>query len=548
MSNFEVRDKIGQGGMGVVYRAHHLSLDLDVAVKFLHPHMADNVDAVRRFLQEARLAAKIKHPNVVQIYDTGRDERGRAYIVMEYLEGESLRSRIQRGRIAEGESVAILAQMLEGLDEAHRVGVVHRDIKPANVFLSRQGRVKIVDFGIAKAIGGASLTGTGTHIGTPEYMSPEQADGSPVDARSDLYNAGLVLFEMLTGKVPFKGSTPVSTLYMQVHQPPPPVPGVSRTVGAALARALAKSPAERFQTAADMRARLYRSGRTPRTALPLEPVKRGVARHNRLDRRIWLGAAAVLALAAGLVLLRTLTAGGHSAATKAAGADVSQPVTPGGPLVATKATGVDLSLRVPLGAKYKVERKRTVDFGNQRLFSIEERGLYTCDGVLHWKTSLENSSLTVSGVTRAIPNQQGFASWATQSSANTLSWIAPPPSVQTTSAVVGKDLPLPAGFDWLGPTTWRLARLGGPLAFETAAPTPHAGGCVLESNYRDYLTKQGIAKLPVDGWTIRQADWLIDPATGILLLSQVDERNSAGYRIIGYARMERAAESESNGK
>ena len=249
MSNYELGEKIGQGGMGVVYRAHHLSLDRDVAVKFIHQHLADDEEAVERFLREARLAAKINHPNVVQIYDTGQDDSGRPYIVMELLEGESLRQRLKRGPIPLADAVRISLEILDALTKAHSQGIVHRDIKPGNIFICADGESKLLDFGIAKALGGGSLTGTGTLVGTPEYMSPEQAEGERVDARSDLYSLGIVLYEMVSGVAPFKADTPVSVLHMQVHKPAPPVPGQGSALSGVITRALAKNPADRPQTA-----------------------------------------------------------------------------------------------------------------------------------------------------------------------------------------------------------------------------------------------------------------------------------------------------------
>ena len=223
MSTYELGEKIGRGGMGVVYRAQHTGLDIDVAVKFIHPHLADDDEAVARFIREARLSARIKHPNIVQIYDTGRDEQGRAYIVMEYLEGQSLRQRLKNGPIPEVEAIKIANDVLAALGKAHSTGVIHRDIKPGNIFLCSDGVAKLVDFGIAKAVGGGTLTGTGALVGTPEYMSPEQAEGLPVDAKTDIYSLGIVMYEMLTGVVPFKADSPLVVLRMQSERAFPPL-------------------------------------------------------------------------------------------------------------------------------------------------------------------------------------------------------------------------------------------------------------------------------------------------------------------------------------
>lgn len=255
MSQYELGEKIGRGGMGVVYRAHHLGLRRDVAVKFIHAHLMEDADAeeaVNRFLQEAMLVAQIDHPSVVRVFDTGRDDDGRPYIVMELLEGESLKDRLKRGPIPEAEALNIARQVLSALIEAHKLGIVHRDIKPGNIFLTKNGRVKLLDFGVAKALGGARLTSTGGMVGTAEYMSPEQAQGLPVDARSDLYGLGIVVYEMLTGQPPFQSDVQHAVIQMQINKRMPLLPEtVSAGTRGWIGRLTQKPVGSRFASASE---------------------------------------------------------------------------------------------------------------------------------------------------------------------------------------------------------------------------------------------------------------------------------------------------------
>jgi len=252
MDGYDIGEVIGRGGMGVVYRGLHTGLDRPVAVKFLSETLSGDPEFAGRFLREARICAKLDHPGIVRVYDTGTDA-GRPYIVMELLEGETLRQRIKRGPMPEEEALAVARHVLAALANAHALGIVHRDIKPGNVFLCRSGAVKVMDFGIARAATEARLTGTGAQLGTPEYMSPEQVEGKTADHRSDLYAVGILLYEMLTGDVPFRGDTPIVILHMQVAKPPPQLPStVSKRVRAGVMKALAKRPEERFASAEEM--------------------------------------------------------------------------------------------------------------------------------------------------------------------------------------------------------------------------------------------------------------------------------------------------------
>ena len=220
---YRIEEQIGAGGMGVVYRAMDVRLERPVALKFLPAGLGHQGDVNQRFLQEARAASALDHPNICTIYDLGRTEEGRPYIAMALYQGETLKDRLLRGPL-EAEDVAEIArQVAEGLAESHARDIVHRDIKPANLWLTDSGRVKILDFGLAKVAGEAGLTRTGDSMGTPTYMSPEQIRGEGVDHRTDLWSLGVVLYEALTGRVPFSGSNVPAILYAIHGQDPLPV-------------------------------------------------------------------------------------------------------------------------------------------------------------------------------------------------------------------------------------------------------------------------------------------------------------------------------------
>ncbi|MBN1137623.1 MAG: protein kinase [Anaerolineae bacterium] len=246
--------------MAIVYKAFQPSLRRYVALKVLPDYFQADPEFVARFQREARAAAQLSHPNVVTIYDVG-EQAGIHYIAMEYLEGGSLLDRLARGPLSPEEALQIVEQVGGALDFAHSRGLIHRDIKPGNILFSADGRPKVTDFGIARAGDTSRLTRSGTLLGTPEYMSPEQAQGRPVDHRSDLYALGVILYEMLTGRVPFQADTPHAIVYALIHQPPLPPrqlrPDLSSAMEAVLLKALAKQPNERFQTGADMTAALW---------------------------------------------------------------------------------------------------------------------------------------------------------------------------------------------------------------------------------------------------------------------------------------------------
>ena len=253
MASYSLEAPLGRGGMGLVYRARHLVLDKEVAIKFMTPALSEDPVFGARFLQEARMMARIDHPNIVRVLDAGEHDN-RRFLVMELLEGETLSERLQRQPPLEPrEAIRITSATLAALEEIHTQVVVHRDIKPANVFLCRSGAVKIMDFGIALATTEPRLTEFGKMIGTPEYMSPEQADGSAVTAWSDLYSVGVVLYEMLAGKPPFTADSPLVVLNLHVNRPLPPLPdSIPAPLRQVVDRALAKQPASRYASAREM--------------------------------------------------------------------------------------------------------------------------------------------------------------------------------------------------------------------------------------------------------------------------------------------------------
>ena len=220
---YEVIEELGEGGMGIVYKVFDRKIDEKVALKVLAPEIAGDERTIERFRNELKLARKISHRNVCRMYDLSEEEKTQ-FITMEYVPGENLKNLIKRiGQLSKTKAVSIAKQVCEGLVEAHRLGVVHRDLKPQNIMVDSEGNARIMDFGIARSIRTKSITETGMIIGTPEYMSPEQVEGVGVDHRSDLYSLGVILFEMLTGRVPFQGETPLSVILKhKTEQPPDP--------------------------------------------------------------------------------------------------------------------------------------------------------------------------------------------------------------------------------------------------------------------------------------------------------------------------------------
>lgn len=253
---YKIIAKIGSGGMADVYKAIDTVLDRPVAVKVLHKYFAEDEDFVSRFRREAQAAASLNHPNIVNIYDWG-SENGTYFIVMELLEGQSLKKYISlKGTVPPKEAMAIAKKMLSALNFAHKHQIIHRDIKPHNIILTKEGEVKVTDFGIARA-GASTMTQTGTILGTAHYLSPEQARGQDVGVTSDIYSAGIVLYEMVTGNIPFEGDNPVAIALKHVHEHPTPPrdinPSIPEALQTIIQKAMAKNPESRYQSAAEMR-------------------------------------------------------------------------------------------------------------------------------------------------------------------------------------------------------------------------------------------------------------------------------------------------------
>jgi serine/threonine-protein kinase len=252
---YELEELVGTGGMSSVFRARDRQLERRVAIKILHEHYADDPEYLERFRREARAVARLSHPNIVTVIDRG-DDGGRQYIVFEHVEGENLKELVLRsGRLPVRRALELVLAVADGLAFAHAQGLVHRDVKPQNVLLSREGDVKVTDFGIARSLHVEhGVTQTGTVLGTGEYLAPEQASGKPVSPATDVYSLGVVLWELLAGDVPFVGENFVAVALRHVNEPPPHVrerrPDVSPRLDAAVERALAKDPARRFSSMA----------------------------------------------------------------------------------------------------------------------------------------------------------------------------------------------------------------------------------------------------------------------------------------------------------
>ncbi|HKV74160.1 MAG TPA: protein kinase [Gemmatimonadales bacterium] len=291
---YRLERELGAGGMGMVFLATDLALDRPVAIKVIHPELATHPSIAQRFLAEARMIARLRHPNIVAVHTAG-EATGLLYYVMDYVEGESLRQRLQReGRLDPAAVERLVLDLADALDAAGRAGLVHRDVKPENVLIEQaSGRALLADFGIARAMGSSdrdAITGQGLAVGTPTYMSPEQAGGEQVDSRSDLYSLGVVAYELLAGHPPFRGATSAAVASKHLSESPPPIdrlrPDVPAPLGAVIMRALAKSPEQRWQTGAEMRHSL------------VAPAAPAVQSRRSLMQAL-VGAAAVLLVAVG---------------------------------------------------------------------------------------------------------------------------------------------------------------------------------------------------------------------------------------------------------
>ena len=309
-SRYQIVEELGGGGMGKVYRALDTKVGEEIALKVIKPEIAADKATVERFKNELKIARKIVHKSVGRVYDLN-EEKGTFFITMEYVRGDDLKAFIRSsGQMAVGTSLRVARQVAEGLAEAHRLGVVHRDLKPSNIMIDRDGNARIMDFGIARLVGAKGITGGNVMIGTPEYMSPEQVEGKEAGPGSDLYSLGIVLFEMLTGRLPFEGDTPLSVAVKQKSEPPPAPrtlnPQIPEDLDRIILKCLEKSREKRYRSAEEILIDLARVEQSlPTTAHPL-PVRKPLTSKEitvRLpSRKVWIPAAAVLlALVAFLV-------------------------------------------------------------------------------------------------------------------------------------------------------------------------------------------------------------------------------------------------------
>ncbi|HUV29956.1 MAG TPA: protein kinase [Acidobacteriota bacterium] len=296
VSHYKIIEKIGAGGMGEVYLAEDTRLKRQVALKFLQAQFAANQEMKARFTREAQAAATLKHPNIVTIYEVS-EYQGRPFFAMECCEGQSLRDMIKQQKLTLSQIADLALQICEGLQEAHEAGIVHRDVKPSNIILDKKGRPKLVDFGLATIQGGEKLTRSGSTLGTIGYMSPEQIQVKKIDERSDLFTFGVVLYEMITGRLLFKGDTEAGILHSVLNDIPEPLAryksGVSAELQQIVSKLLEKDPALRYQTAAGVISDLKR------LSVPGKPIEKRKA-------GFWMGASVVVAIVAIAVIITTL--------------------------------------------------------------------------------------------------------------------------------------------------------------------------------------------------------------------------------------------------
>ncbi|RLC83861.1 MAG: serine/threonine-protein kinase, partial [Chloroflexi bacterium] len=320
---YRILEQIGTGGMATVYKAYQPAMERYVAVKVIAAHFAQDETFLRRFRREARAVAQLEHAHILPVHDYGEAE-GRPYLVMRYLEAGTLKDRMAQRPLPFTEVNRIIGQVGSALDYAHRIGIIHRDVKPSNVLLDAEGDAFLTDFGLAKMLeASVQLTETGVGIGTPAYMSPEQGRGERVDHQADIYSLGVMLYEMVTGRPPYEAETPLAVVIKHITEPLPLPrsirPDLPEEVERVILKALAKDPADRFQTAGEMVRALDAAVRAAEAAARTEPAvaevaaepdERAVARLRRVlpvgwaRAAMWAGLGLVILLALFLILSR----------------------------------------------------------------------------------------------------------------------------------------------------------------------------------------------------------------------------------------------------
>jgi serine/threonine protein kinase len=275
-NRFQLLKEIGRGGMGIVFQAHDKQLKEQVAIKVLSPLLSNNTDGIERLKREVSAARKITHPNVIRIHDIS-ESGGLHFVSMEYFSGTTLKEIIKRdGSYSAAQGSQIVFQICDGLESAHRHGVIHRDLKSQNIIVNEHGELKIIDFGLATSIHQQGMTATGLILGTPEYMAPEQVSGKKADERADIYSFGIILYEIFTGRVPFTGDTAIAIGFQQMREDPRPPreinPQISSELERIILKALKKEPASRYSSVAEMRTDLE-SAFQKSVASPVQPAR-----------------------------------------------------------------------------------------------------------------------------------------------------------------------------------------------------------------------------------------------------------------------------------